>query len=203
MKEKAYSSNHGADSMFVTPAVFPIDTGVDRCAHKPVAGVTFETRAGDLLPLLTALCILRTAAVPVLAHIGRCRRERSEWTVSTVVLSSLLLLRYSCMYLYRWFHLLHRRDNRYRYYFPCRRPSHGKSDSKQEHRLKHQKYMIKAMLVLFYNPKTKRVMRRSVPNWFSHCGPVQPSSQKHEPVPLGPSSHDPCSVQLQAWEKRK
>lgn len=46
-------------------------------------------------------------------------------------------------------------------------------------------------------------MRKSVPNLFSHFGPVQPSSQKHEPVPLGPSSHEPCSVQLQAKEERK
>ena len=36
------------------------------------------------------------------------------------------------------------------------------------------------------------------PNLCSHRGPVQPSSQKQEPVPSEPSSHDPCSVQLQA-----
>lgn len=56
----------------MTPAVFTISTGVNRCALKAIARETFETCAAHLLPFLTALSILRTAAVPVLAHIGRC-----------------------------------------------------------------------------------------------------------------------------------
>ncbi len=81
----------------------------------------------------------------------------------TFVLSSILLLRSSCMYLCRWYHLLHRRVYRHRCYSPCRRPSHGKSDCRQDRQLKHQKcmkwtYRYKAMLVfssMVYNPKTK------------------------------------------------
>lgn len=50
----------------------------------------------------------------------------------------------------------------------------------------------------FYLIQSKPTKEMNSLCWTSQRSPVHPASQKHKPVPFHPSSHDPCSEQLQA-----
>lgn len=134
-----------------------------------------------------------------------------------------------CSYLYRWIRLLRKTAGTHRCSLPDRRLLENRMENtgrlqleetqrrsqstNQKEAASHSASESLCCLLTeqLYRPPThdhwttskeKKVLQSS-PCWVSQRSPVQPASQKQEPVPLRPASHDPCSEQLQAENQKK